>query len=97
MSKSSSRSRSALTPPRTISCAGYSLEDRQVVPDDSTEIEGTLRTMAASADLIVTTGGTGFGPRDVTPDATHVVIEREAPGRDRICHDGGGPRRATRS
>ena len=63
-----------------LTSAGYSLEDRQVVPDDRNEIEGALRTMAASADLIVTTGGTGFGPRDVTPEATRAVIEREAPG-----------------
>jgi len=63
-----------------LTSVGYSLEDRRVVPDERDEIEGALRAMADKADLIVTTGGTGFGPRDVTPEATHAVIEREAPG-----------------
>jgi len=63
-----------------LSSAGYELADRRVVPDDRVDIENALRAMAESADLLVTTGGTGFGPRDVTPEATHAVIEREAPG-----------------
>jgi molybdenum cofactor biosynthesis protein B len=52
-----------------------------VVPDDRTTIEGALRQgVSESYDLVVTTGGTGFAPRDVTPEATRAVIEREAPG-----------------
>ena len=44
-------------------------------------VAGTLREMAAGfAGLIVTTGGTGFGPRDLTPEGTRAVVEREAPG-----------------
>ncbi len=54
--------------------------DRVVVPDERPEIERALREQAASHGLVVTTGGTGFGPRDVTPEATKAVIEREAPG-----------------
>jgi molybdenum cofactor synthesis domain-containing protein len=61
--------------------AGFDVESRVVVPDERAEIEATLRSLAAAGhDLVVTTGGTGFGPRDVTPEATRAVIEREAPG-----------------
>jgi molybdenum cofactor synthesis domain-containing protein len=54
--------------------------DRRVVPDDRTEIAGAVRELAASASLVVTTGGTGFAPRDVTPEATRGELDREAPG-----------------
>jgi len=61
--------------------AGIRIDSRVVVPDDRAEIEATLRRLAARAvPLVVTTGGTGFGPRDVTPEATKAVIDREAPG-----------------
>jgi molybdopterin adenylyltransferase len=54
---------------------------RHVVGDDLPQIEQLLRDLVADAvSLIVTTGGTGFGPRDVTPEATKAVIERDAPG-----------------
>ena len=52
----------------------------KIVPDDVREIEAALRRMRDSADLIVTSGGTGVSPRDVTPEATSRVIERELPG-----------------
>jgi molybdopterin adenylyltransferase len=54
--------------------------DRRVVPDDRTEIAAAVRELAASASLVVTTGGTGFAPRDVTPEATRGELDREAPG-----------------
>jgi molybdopterin adenylyltransferase len=60
--------------------AGFDVSDRRVVPDERPEIESALRELAATHGLVVTTGGTGFGPRDVTPEATRAVIEREAPG-----------------
>lgn len=60
---------------------GFVVGDVVVVPDEADEIEAALRTAVADgADLVATTGGTGFAPRDVTPEATRRVLEREAPG-----------------
>jgi len=61
---------------------GFTLAARDVVPDESDRIAGTLARWADDgvADLILTTGGTGLSPRDVTPEATRAVLEREAPG-----------------
>lgn len=62
--------------------AGHQVTDRKVVPDEASLIAEVLATWADDdlADFIVTTGGTGLGPRDVTPEATESVIERMAPG-----------------
>ncbi len=60
---------------------GAEVAVQAVVPDDRAAIEGWLREqVAAGIELILTTGGTGFTPDDVTPEATLAVIEREAPG-----------------
>ena len=53
---------------------------RRVVPDEREAIAEALRTLAGEARLVLTTGGTGLAPRDVTPEATHDVVERLAPG-----------------
>jgi len=52
----------------------------EVVPDEKDIIIKKLFELSRKADLIITTGGTGIGPRDVTPEATRVVIEKELPG-----------------
>jgi len=53
---------------------------RRLVPDERAEISAALRELAQSVQIILTTGGTGLAPRDVTPEATLDVLEREAPG-----------------
>jgi len=58
---------------------GFSVE-RVVVADEVDEIAGAIKDASSSAQLVVTTGGTGFSHRDVTPEATASVLEKEAPG-----------------
>ena len=72
-----------------LRAAGFDPVDRSLVPDERGRIEETLRMLAASHALIVTTGGTGFGPRDVTPEATRSVVDREAPGLSELMRSAG--------
>jgi molybdopterin adenylyltransferase len=58
---------------------GYEVE-RRVVPDDRDAIADAIAELAEEAALVLTTGGTGLSPRDVTPEATREVLERDAPG-----------------
>jgi len=58
---------------------GYDVE-RRIVPDDRDAIAEAIAELAEDAALVLTTGGTGLGPRDVTPEATAEVLERLAPG-----------------
>lgn len=60
----------------------YEVTRRAVVPDDVEQIASTLRSWLEHCDLILTTGGTGLSPRDVTPEATMQVVDRLVPG---IC------------
>lgn len=53
---------------------------RRIVPDEKNEIVDALRDLARQVDIVLTTGGTGIAARDVTPEATLEVIERELPG-----------------
>jgi molybdenum cofactor synthesis domain-containing protein len=61
--------------------AGFDVVDHRVTADGREAVAQTLRELTAEfAGLVVTTGGTGFGPRDLTPEGTRAVVEREAPG-----------------
>src|SRR5678816_3191379 len=62
--------------------SGVKVSGTEILPDERELIAERLREICDSgeANLVVTTGGTGFAPRDVTPEATRAVIEREAPG-----------------
>ena len=61
---------------------GWSVVKQSLLPDDESSIREILTSWADGGDLdvILTTGGTGFSPRDVTPEATRAVLDREAPG-----------------
>ena len=64
-----------------LSAAGFEVVDRIVTADGSDAIADALRRACDGfAGVVVTTGGTGFGPRDLTPEGTRAVLEREAPG-----------------
>jgi molybdenum cofactor synthesis domain-containing protein len=79
-----------------LAASGFDVVDRRVVADGIESVATALRELTDGfAGLVVTTGGTGFGPRDLTPEGTRAVLEREAPGvaeavRRASDHDGRG-------
>jgi molybdopterin adenylyltransferase len=78
-----------------LETAGFSIASRKIVPDERPRIAALLRELASSGrvSVIFTTGGTGVAPRDVTPEATRDVIEREIPGLGELMRERG--RRST--
>ena len=67
--------------------AGFDVVERRVVADERERISEALWDLTDLAELVLTTGGTGFAPRDVTPEATAEVIERPTPGLDEAMRD----------
>ena len=65
-----------------VTAQGWTVTHTAIVPDDLDALRKTLSTWADSGemDIILTTGGTGFAPRDITPEATSLVVDRPAPG-----------------
>ena len=72
-----------------LASPGFDVTARRVVADDSEAITDGAAVLAAEHDLVVSTGGTGFGPRDVTPEATRAALDREAPGLAELMRQAG--------
>ena len=65
----------------TLRTAGFDVVERRVIGDGAESVAAALRELTEGFQgLVVTTGGTGFGPRDLTPEGTRQVLDREAPG-----------------
>jgi molybdenum cofactor synthesis domain-containing protein len=67
--------------------AGFEVIERRTVADELDGISRALEQLALRAELVLTTGGTGFAPRDVTPEATAAVVERPTPGLDEAMRE----------
>jgi len=70
---------------------GWSVRHTQILPDEQLIVAEALRTLADSGryDLILTTGGTGITTRDITPEATHLILQKELPGLAELMREEG--------
>lgn len=68
---------------------GFEVAGPDVVPDDEERIRDAIANASRGADLVVTTGGTGLGPRDVTPQATSALVDYEVPGLGELMRSAG--------
>ena len=68
---------------------GGQVVSHAILPDELDLISAKLIELAAVADAVITTGGTGLAPRDVTPEATSAVVERRVPGVEEALHQAG--------
>lgn len=80
VSRGDAEDRSGPAAVEILTSLGFEVGGTQVVPDGVDSVSGALARWIDVVDLIVTSGGTGFTPRDLTPEATASVIERAAPG-----------------
>lgn len=72
----------------SLESLGLSVAERRIIPDDEARIGHLVSELARSVSLIVTTGGTGIGPRDVTPEAVSPLFDRVLPGFGEIMRTG---------
>jgi molybdopterin adenylyltransferase len=79
-SKGEREDKSGPTIERLVRKIGAAIVHSEILPDDKVKIKRKLMSLCKKADLVLTTGGTGVSPRDVTPDATKEVIDYEVPG-----------------
>lgn len=74
---------------RVLEAKGFNVVATEIVPDERISIENTILELCRKAQLVVTTGGTGLAERDVTPEATESVCDRQIPGlAERMRHEG---------
>jgi molybdopterin adenylyltransferase len=72
-----------------LGAEGARLLPHRVLPDEVERISAALVELASQADVVITTGGTGLSPRDVTPEATLAVVEKRIPGIEEALHRAG--------